>query len=276
MSLKKCVDIEIFRKLGEVVVAIEDYLNKIKDNKEKIDTSDDDDASDEAVASSSSSPPPPVPAIDVSYNKSLKSISEIIQEIKVLYNNGKFYFSAGENVGALVSYSCATISLNNLKKMLSSFDDDFLTIVPGLKSITIKELKTDINGVMDCCLNVVKGLQGRVQSGSGGAGGNNSKDEKQDWEKQCKKIHHVVFKAGSGDCIFYSDVVGLMKQKDLIDSTLIYPLVYPNLYPKTSKGILIYGPPGTGKTYLVKAAINELQSKDASVGILFLPLLPVI
>ena len=38
--------------------------------------------------------------------------------------------------------------------------------------------------------------------------------------------------------------------------------MYPNLFPKTSKGILLFGPPGTGKTLLVKAAVNELQKKE--------------
>jgi SpoVK/Ycf46/Vps4 family AAA+-type ATPase len=46
-------------------------------------------------------------------------------------------------------------------------------------------------------------------------------------------------------------------------------LLYPNLYPKVSKGILIYGPPGTGKTLIVKAAVNQLQARSSDVGVLY-------
>jgi hypothetical protein len=50
--------------------------------------------------------------------------------------------------------------------------------------------------------------------------------------------------------------------------SFIDPLLYPNLYGKISKGLLLYGPPGVGKTFVVKAAINELQ-KAGEITVLF-------
>ena len=97
----------------------------------------------------------------------------------------------------------------------------------------------------------------------------NKNDDDEEWIKACTQIHPQVFKDGSSDCIFFNDLAGLEKQKDLIKKALIQPLVYENLYPPIGKGFLLYGPPGTGKTLLVKAAVNELQLEDENVRVLF-------
>ena len=56
------------------------------------------------------------------YAKSDLAIKDEVIEANVLYNNGKFYYSSGESVGALISYSCATVLLNSiLRKMLNLF-----------------------------------------------------------------------------------------------------------------------------------------------------------
>jgi len=173
-----------------------------------------------------------------------------VVEANVLYNNGKFYYSSGESVGALVSYSCAAVLLNTILRKLPEDQG---------------ELKLNVNTIMNSLLQVVQSLQQKV----GSSKSSDKDDNEKDWDKICTKIKPLVFKKGGSDCLFYNDVAGLQKEKKIIDSSLVYPLIYPNLYPKTSKGILIYGPPGTGKTYLVKAAVNELQKKDDSVGVLF-------
>jgi len=96
---------------------------------------------------------------------------------------------------------------------------------------------------------------------------NDDDDEEKDWEKVCEKIKPKIFKGG--DCIFFKDLGGLKDEKDMIKKALIFPLVYPNLYPKIGKGFLLFGPPGTGKTLLAKAAVNQLQIEDPNVGVLF-------
>jgi SpoVK/Ycf46/Vps4 family AAA+-type ATPase len=188
----------------------------------------------------------------IAYAKNKPLIKNNVEEANILYNNGKFYYSSGEMVGALVSYSCATVLLNSILRAIPNAPENTTAIYA-------------INKLMNSLLQVIQNLQQSV----GSSKSDDDKDETKDWEKICTKIKPLVFKKGGADCIFYDDVAGLVKEKKLIDSSLVYPLVYPNLYPKTSKGILIYGPPGTGKTYLVKAAVNELQKKDDSVGVLF-------
>lgn len=67
------------------------------------------------------------------------------------------------------------------------------------------------------------------------------------------------------DCIKFDALIGMDKAKDELKNAFIKPLKYPNLYPAAAKGILLYGPPGTGKTYLIKAAINELQGDGVNI-----------
>ena len=67
----------------------------------------------------------------------------------------------------------------------------------------------------------------------------------------------------------FSRVIGLAEQKATIINSFGYPLVYPNLYPKVTKGMLFWGPPGTGKTYIMRATLNEIQRLDPNLGILF-------
>ena len=188
----------------------------------------------------------------INYCSTNKIIEESsLSDLCTLYNNGKFYYTSGESVGSLVSYSCATVLLNTILRKL-----------PQNAAV----IKPKISGVMNSLLQIIQNLQQQVGSKKND---NADEDGDKDWAKICTKIKPLVFKKGGSDCIFYNDVAGLNKEKKMLDSSLIYPLIYPNLYPKTAKGILIYGPPGTGKTYLIKASVNELQSKDPNVGVLF-------
>ena len=237
-----------------------------------------------------------------------KTSKQTLEEIKILYGNAKFYYSTNEFSGALVSYSCAAVLLNAMLRELSPANENQVPSVSHIPSETVSDtesntsvavVKNDTTQVatvsplpspsisrtpsntsvvvapndtkktltetLQCCLTAVEILQKKV--GSSRADG--EKDEKKDWEKICTKLKPLVFSKGSSNCIFFSMVAGMKREKQLFKTSLVFPLMYPRLYPKASKGILIYGPPGTGKTYIVKAAVNELQKTDPNIGILF-------
>jgi DNA polymerase III delta prime subunit len=175
-------------------------------------------------------------------------------QAKQLYNNGTYYLAINEFPGALVSYSCAAVLFNT-----------FVQDNPNQAS----PIQIALKNILTCCLKAIENLQQKVSQLSSNGKNANDDDAEKDWEKICTKIQPLVFKKGGSECIFFQDVAGLFIEKKLMDESLIKPLQYPNIYPAASRGLLIYGPPGTGKTYLVKAAVNELQSKDPNVGILF-------
>ncbi len=64
--------------------------------------------------------------------------------------------------------------------------------------------------------------------------------------------------------INFKDVAGLDRLKELINDSIVYPLLQPDLARRYGKlgggGIMFYGPPGCGKTYVVKAAAGECKS----------------
>ncbi|KAF7767983.1 hypothetical protein Agabi119p4_7226 [Agaricus bisporus var. burnettii] len=61
----------------------------------------------------------------------------------------------------------------------------------------------------------------------------------------------------------FSDIGGLDTIISSLRESVIYPLLYPNLFTSTSsllgapKGVLLFGPPGCGKTMLAKALAKE-------------------
>jgi len=174
-----------------------------------------------------------------------------VTDAKTLYDNAKFYYLAGQLTGALVSFSCTSVLLNSIIRSIGDTND---------------QVKNNANNLLQCCLQAVNVLQSQVGSSSKAK---NDDEDTQDWAKICTKIKPLVFAKNSSDCLFFSGIAGLKKEQKLFKTSLIFPLIYPNLYPKASKGILLYGPPGTGKTYIVKAAVNELQKSDPTVGVLF-------
>lgn len=68
---------------------------------------------------------------------------------------------------------------------------------------------------------------------------------------------------------WFDRLSGLKDAKLKLKNGFIYPLVYPNLFGKMSRAMLLWGPPGTGKTELIKAAVNELQVVDPCIQVLF-------
>jgi len=194
-----------------------------------------------------------------------RTIVENIQEAQILFNNAKFYYCAGEFHGALVSFSCCAVSLKWLIAVFTVESDK--TTDSEQKACFMRWIESAAK-IQSCCFHSIEGLKGKVKGQSSSNSGADE-DKLKNWESICVKVQPLVFKKGSSDCIFFDDVVGLMREKSIMRSSLIFPLMYPNLYPKASKGILIYGPPGTGKTFIVKAAVNELQKEDPKIGVLY-------
>ena len=70
-----------------------------------------------------------------------------------------------------------------------------------------------------------------------------------------------------------ADIGGLDHIISSLRETIIYPLLYPNLFNNSSilagasKGVLLFGPPGCGKTMLAKALAKESGATFINVAI---------
>jgi katanin p60 ATPase-containing subunit A1 len=56
--------------------------------------------------------------------------------------------------------------------------------------------------------------------------------------------------------ITFDDIAELEKAKDILEETILLPLMLPHLFTglrRAWKGVLLFGPPGTGKTLLARA-----------------------
>ena len=61
----------------------------------------------------------------------------------------------------------------------------------------------------------------------------------------------------------WDDIAGMTNEKNLIESTIVLPLRYPEVAIKHGvappKAILLFGPPGTGKTFFAKGIAGRLS-----------------
>lgn len=58
----------------------------------------------------------------------------------------------------------------------------------------------------------------------------------------------------------FNDLVGMTKEKALIEVQFIYPPLFSSVL-ESGKALLLYGPPGTGKSYMVPAIVNEMSRR---------------
>lgn len=83
-----------------------------------------------------------------------------------------------------------------------------------------------------------------------------------------------VQKVDLSQCITFRDIVGLQDAKLAIEESIIKPLEKISLYTleldiAKAGNILLYGFPGVGKTYIVKAALNTLQTRNPFIRVFF-------
>ena len=79
-------------------------------------------------------------------------------------------------------------------------------------------------------------------------------------EKLEKKLSECIVQEKPN--VKWEDVAGLKKAKELLKETVIFPIIYPQLFTgkrKPWKSILLYGPFGTGKSFLAKAVATETE-----------------
>ena len=184
-----------------------------------------------------------------------------ISDILTLINNGLFYQSVGNVAAALASFSSAATYLYAMKKINGS------TFTAGDKALP------KILGYVEQLQQKIQGIYSPSGSSKGGSGGKgDGEDEEKDWNTACRVIDEKMTE-DSKLCLTFGDVIGLNEPKQLMVSSIIYPIVYPNLFTKQASGVLLYGPPGTGKTFLMAATVRQLKILYPNVAqINFFPL----
>lgn len=69
--------------------------------------------------------------------------------------------------------------------------------------------------------------------------------------------------------IRFEDIAGLDQAKEIVNTKVLLPLKYPELFEgymkKSGGGLFLYGAPGTGKTMIAAAIANEIGAKFCSV-----------
>jgi hypothetical protein len=184
------------------------------------------------------------------------------EEVKKFLKNGLYYQSINNAPGALVSYSNAETYVHFMIQLFTHAKTK-TDHTPEVKQIEqyisfLSKLEQQLLGYIEVLQEKTKALM---------RSGGSKKEEKEEWQEICQTVDTTSF---TGEVITFSDLIGMYREKDLIKTSFIKPLLLPNLFPALSKGILLFGPPGTGKTYLAKAAITELQGVDPSIGVIFI------
>ncbi len=177
------------------------------------------------------------------------------KHVRNLIQNGLYYLTVNNVIAALAAFSSASAYVYALQ-------------------ISNPKFKPTLQKTMAALLGYVETLQEKTKTmcvaGGSQTASQDKKDEKEDIDIQCEAFG--CEKSKNALCLTFKDVIGMGKEKQVFFDAITQPLIYPNLYTKGAKGILLYGPPGTGKTFLVKAAIREFANRYDNVKVLFFPL----
>jgi len=143
-----------------------------------------------------------------------------------------YYMSRGELEGSLINYLLAGNCFHTL----------------------IESGSSDYKGDLTTCMRYIVPLQEKLQQIKRDRGC--PKDEEKT-KISCTDVKRTDNKLK--ECFTFDKLAGQTEAKEQIKNGIIMPILYPRLYPHSSKGILFYGPPGTGKTLLATSFVNELQ-----------------
>jgi len=101
---------------------------------------------------------------------------------------------------------------------------------------------------------------------SGGNNGNSSNRETDDAELKDSLMSRIITEKPN---VKWDDVAGLESAKQELQSAVVLPIKFPELFKgqhKQRRGMLLYGPPGTGKSFLAKAIATEVDATLFSIS----------
>jgi len=173
------------------------------------------------------------------------------------------YRNQEEIVGSLVQYYACAVSLYNILEIRNQTSEEDYHLNMDNPVFEFSNIPSSLNMV----LNLVKRMQDQYEKQLKFKSLFKSTSEDTKQGIACENIENQIL--SGKNCIFFQDIIGNDIALQNMNEGLISPFKYPCLYPDRPKGILLYGPPGTGKTFLVKAAVTELQFNISHYQILF-------
>ena len=185
-------------------------------------------------------------------------LSIVINEAIDAKTRAEQFKNKGDIAATLINYTLAFYSYDLITKFLKNNPNISTLCDQTLESLMQKQKEVGVN-----ITHLQNQLKNKLNAGGNSGNSNSTAQSQESDEFDCSMVKHVSLTGKN--CFYFDDVVGLLNVKSEIKNLFIYPLIYPNLYPKLAKGILLYGLPGVGKTFIIKAAVNELQSKDLRV-----------
>jgi hypothetical protein len=101
---------------------------------------------------------------------------------------------------------------------------------------------------------------------SGGNNGDSSNRETDDAQLKDSLMSRIITEKPN---VKWDDVAGLESAKQELQSAIVMPIKFPELFKghhKQRRGLLLYGPPGTGKSFLAKAIATEVDATLFSIS----------